>query len=420
MNSQQIHPETGELSTQDDLDREKAEYHNLVVQAYDNYHFGFTTGNSRESFSQVTIQVTDVNDNAPVILSDLDESNDCVIVNEFHDLAESIHTVRAEDADDPNEGNGQVSFWIRSGDELGLFRIQNLDGSSAKIFAKKSLQGFYGNYSLLIEASDGGTPALKDTMKLNVCVQDFNNNAPKIVYPPSNFTIRVFENATVGTELTVIRATDDDIGLNGEIRYGIKDAKFDDGTFAIDPVTGQVTLAKTLDRERQKIHQLRVEATDLGRPTALKSDLDLTVFVRNVNDHKPKFAMDGFLCNFTEAKAPGLERIQLPKTIDHDDVGEDEEASEVCYFIVDGNEFGIFDLQPERHRLSLNKMIDRELTPEFNLTIRATEECHASTSALERTSFDPDDDTLLMVKVTVVDIDDNAPQFSRYHQFFST
>lgn len=38
--------------------------------------------------------------------------------------------------------------------------------------------------------------------------------------------------------------------------------------------------------------QLRVEAFDLGQPTSLSSDLDLTVFVTDVNDYAPEFTED--------------------------------------------------------------------------------------------------------------------------------
>jgi cadherin 23 len=45
---------------------------------------------------------------------------------------------------------------------------------------------------------------------------------------------------------------------------------------------------------------LRVEAYDLGIPTPLQSDLDLTIYVKNVNDHEPQFMVDDFHANFTE------------------------------------------------------------------------------------------------------------------------
>ena len=35
-----IHPDTGELTVQENLDREEQASYNLIVQAYDNYQFG--------------------------------------------------------------------------------------------------------------------------------------------------------------------------------------------------------------------------------------------------------------------------------------------------------------------------------------------------------------------------------------------
>ena len=39
----QIHPDTGELTVQEELDREEQATYNLIVQAYDNYQFGMNT-----------------------------------------------------------------------------------------------------------------------------------------------------------------------------------------------------------------------------------------------------------------------------------------------------------------------------------------------------------------------------------------
>lgn len=48
-----IHPDTGELTVSETLDREEQDRFNLIVQAYDNYQFGFTLGESRHTFCQV-------------------------------------------------------------------------------------------------------------------------------------------------------------------------------------------------------------------------------------------------------------------------------------------------------------------------------------------------------------------------------
>ena len=125
--------------------------------------------------------------------------------------------------------------------------------------------------------------------------------------------------------------------------------------------------------------------------------------------------MDEFVCNFTEHKSFGQERAVLPETTDQDDFARDESESkaEVCYFIVDGNEFNTFELIPDKHELLLNKVVDREVQEEYLLTVKATEECHLHPDELERTRFDPNDDTLLQVRVRILDIDDNPPIFTK-------
>ena len=56
------------------------------------------------------------------------------------------------------------------------------------------------------------------------------------------------------------------IGSNGRVRYSIRRDPLDNyKTFAIDPESGLITLQRPLDRERQKIYELRVEATDEGQ-----------------------------------------------------------------------------------------------------------------------------------------------------------
>jgi hypothetical protein len=48
-----------------------------------------------------------------------------------------------------------------------------------------------------------------------------------------------------------------------------------------------------------RYNQLRIEARDMGIPTYLSSDLDLSVYVKNVDDMKPKFSPNKQTLNFT-------------------------------------------------------------------------------------------------------------------------
>lgn len=48
-----IHPETGALTVSDLIDWEDKQNYVLVIEAWDNYQFGYTAGESRNAFKQI-------------------------------------------------------------------------------------------------------------------------------------------------------------------------------------------------------------------------------------------------------------------------------------------------------------------------------------------------------------------------------
>jgi hypothetical protein len=78
-----------------------------------------------------------------------------------------------------------VSQWYLS----GLFAISSLDHTSARITAALPLRALYGNYSLVIRASDLGSPPNSAVDTVKICVTDFNDHPPRFVSPPANLTI---------------------------------------------------------------------------------------------------------------------------------------------------------------------------------------------------------------------------------------
>lgn len=80
----------------------------------------------------------------------------------------------------------------------GLFRLDRIDDSTAEIKVVRPLRGKFGNYTLHIEARDLGIPSNKDNGILEICVTDYNDNAPFFVSPQHNTTIRVPEVRVLG------------------------------------------------------------------------------------------------------------------------------------------------------------------------------------------------------------------------------
>ena len=119
------------------MDRETQDKYVLIIEAYDNYHFGFTTGDSRHSFAQVIVSITDVNDQVPVFENEDISPHNCAIINEFHDIDEPILTVRATDADDPRTPNGVIKFKIKAGNKLDLFKMD----PNGRLLPNRTLKG---------------------------------------------------------------------------------------------------------------------------------------------------------------------------------------------------------------------------------------------------------------------------------------
>ncbi|CAL8106930.1 unnamed protein product [Orchesella dallaii] len=411
-----VDPETGKISVAEPLDREEQASYALVIQAFDNFRYGYATGESRNAFKQITVNILDTNDQAPKFLED-DSSRDpnsCNSVTEFHE--DVIMTIRARDGDDESTSNGWISFKIKSGNELGLFKLEQ-GKNIAKLVPARSLKGFYGNYSLTIDAMDGGNPPNVATKEFKICILDFNDQKPVFISPSQNYTIRVPENATVGSTILQVRAVDSDIGNNGVVRYKFRQ-EFSRHweAFNIDSTTGVLTLAQPLDREKQKIYHLRIEAYDLGIPTPLSSELDLTILVKNIDDYKPAFTVSEFVTQLTENAPPEKERIQLPATEDRDDEDEEEKkTSQVCYFILpklsSNNSLKYFLLEPVTHILLAKVKLDREKQSNHTLMVFATEDCLVDLTKINVANIEPS--SLLKVVVRVLDVNDNSPRFTK-------
>lgn len=67
---------------------------------------------------------------------------------------------------------------------------------------------------------------------------------------------------TIGSSVISVKAIDDDVGQNAEVRYRLKqDLMGDWKTFSVDEITGMITLKKSLNKELQKIYQVTINAT---------------------------------------------------------------------------------------------------------------------------------------------------------------
>uniref|UniRef100_UPI00358DE9BE protocadherin-16 n=1 Tax=Myxine glutinosa TaxID=7769 RepID=UPI00358DE9BE len=239
---------------------------------------------------------------------------------------------------------------------------------------------------------DGGGVAksrtVETTVSVVISVDDKNDNKPEFL---PHGQISVSEGAPAGWLLARLAATDADIGDNATIHYALVSGN-EEGTFDLDPDTGQLLLSGVLDRESNPAYDLVVEARD-GGPFALISRITLSITILDVNEppHVPRGSQSGTV---SENQPPGQRVMQLLAT--DTDLGRN---SELRYSIPGGSGHGCFAVDPLSGELRTTRPLDREEQPTFNVTVLVTDGGLPPLSAV------------VLVGVTVTDENDNIPEF---------
>ncbi|XP_048884513.1 protocadherin alpha-2-like isoform X5 [Brienomyrus brachyistius] len=271
------------LETERPLDRESASQYNVTIIATDE------GSPSLSSTSVITVQVSDVNDNAPQFSkSELD-----VYLKENSPVGSLIQTVTAFDAD-ANE-NAQVTYSLMDGNSKGapvstMININSLTGSiySLQAFNYEEVKTF----QFRVLASDSGVPPLSSTVTINVFILDVNDNSPGILPPYSDqgsvHTESIPYAAEAGYFVAKIRAVDADSGYNALISFHIAEPK---GTslFRIGTSTGEIRTKRRMSDNDLRTHPLVILVSDSGDPSHSSTVSIDVVVVENNGDIKTQF-----------------------------------------------------------------------------------------------------------------------------------
>ena len=79
--------------------------------------------------------------------------------------------------------------------------------------------------------------------------QDVNDHSP--TFTKSSYEVRLYENITIGSEVVLVRATDEDSGENKVIEYSFASSVGVEH-FYIDINSGRITLKSPIDRDPPK------------------------------------------------------------------------------------------------------------------------------------------------------------------------
>ena len=247
-----IHSKTSQLQTDAALDYETKTSYTVTIIASD--------GKGGSASINVTVNVTNVNDNAPVF-TDGSSATRSVVENTASDA--NIGTpVAATDTD------GDIVTYSLSGTDVSSFSI---DGSTGQLKTSAALDyETKTTYTVTITAADGNGRVTSITVTVNVT--NANDNAP-VFTDGDSVTRSIAENTESGTNIgTPVAATDAD---GDTLTYSLGGT--DKDSFSINSETGQLQTKAALNYEKKPSYTITITAADgKGSSTSITVTVNLT------------------------------------------------------------------------------------------------------------------------------------------------
>uniref|UniRef100_A0A8C2D560 Cadherin domain-containing protein n=1 Tax=Cyprinus carpio TaxID=7962 RepID=A0A8C2D560_CYPCA len=229
------------------------------------------------------------------------------------------------------------------------------------------------NYTLIGTAWYANKTIAEDNIKINIVVEDQNDNPPVFIKPEQS---SVYEGSPVGTFVTQVVAKDADEPntLHTKIAYSLIKQEPNDGKlfFAVDKDNGNISVNNpTLDREVfvTSYTDICASADMYGSPEGNSATATVFIDILDVNDNIPTLEKDEFSASVDENEAP-VEVLRI-QALDNDEEKTDNWLAE--FEIVSGNEDGLFSIEtdPKTNRgvLYLNQPVDFESASDMNLNL---------------------------------------------------
>ncbi|XP_073202211.1 protocadherin-17 isoform X4 [Lepidochelys kempii] len=377
-----------ELVIQKPLDREEQSHHTLVLTALDG------GDPPRSGTVQLNVRLIDSNDNSPVF----EAASYVVELPENAPLGTAVIDLNATDADEGTNGEVLYSFSGYAPERVrDLFSI---DPQSGLIRVKSNLD--YEESGLIeidVQARDLGPNPIPAHCKVTVRLIDRNDNAPAIGF----VSVRqgaLSEAAPPGTVIALVRVTDRDSGKNGQLQCRVLGGGGAGAVpFALEENSDNfytVVTDRPLDREAQDEYNVTILARDGGSPP-LNSTKSFSVRILDENDNPPRFSKSLYVLQVPENNIPGE---YLGSVLAQDpDLGQN---GTVSYSILPGHvgDVSIYtyvSVNPTNGAIYALRSFNYEQTKHFEFRV------------LAKDSGSPHRESNATVRVTVLDVNDNAP-----------
>ncbi|XP_003384857.1 PREDICTED: protocadherin Fat 4-like [Amphimedon queenslandica] len=262
-----INPLTGVVSLATSLDYEETVSYGLVVKAVDE--------SNRESSTFLLVTVINVNDESPLV-----SPTAYMTVEQNRPIGYPIGTISCSDSD-----SIEIMYAFASTYTAGTFNISD----NGIVHVSGALDDT-PVHVIPVLCYDVAEP--DDTSKGILTIETVFVNLYNPTFEFSSYQTSLPENTPLQSPVTTVRATDDDIGTNGEITYSIVGGN--PNKFYIDSQSGVISVLTSLDRESVDSYSITIQATDGGisgnATNSNSANTTLNVTVLDINDNAPRLS----------------------------------------------------------------------------------------------------------------------------------
>ncbi|XP_037398909.1 protocadherin gamma-A4-like isoform X15 [Pygocentrus nattereri] len=358
---------TGEVKVIGQVDYEEESTYELRVQAKD--------GAGLASYSNLHIDITDVNDNAPIIV--IKSLNSPIAEDTLPDTEVGI--INVQDRDSGN--NRQVHCSLQQNVPFKL--VPSIKNYYSLVTTGELDRELVSDYNITITATDEGSPPLSSSKTVNLSVADVNDNPP--VFEEQVYSAHVKENNKPGSSVCTVAATDPDWRQNGTVVYSLLPSDVRGAPVSsfvsINGDTGVIHAVRSFDYEQFKSFKVLVLARDNGSPP-LSSNVTVNVFISDENDNSPQILYpspegNSFMTEMVPKAAQSGSLVSKVIAVDSDS----GQNAWLSYHIVKATDPGLFTIGEHSGEIRTQRDISASDSTKQNLIVSVKDNGQPSLSA---------------------------------------
>ncbi|GMR42912.1 hypothetical protein PMAYCL1PPCAC_13107, partial [Pristionchus mayeri] len=278
----------------------------------------------------ITLQIRDVNDNAPVWAA----PSVTIHLNRSRDDAVDLSATDADAGD-----NARISYSIEGSNAV----IIDPESGRVRLADKGCTPSPFISFSVV--ARDHGRPSLSSTLTVRAEIAAAASSV-RCALPLYETTVR--EDLQHGSCILEVSTWSED-GWCGsspsKVRFALKGDG--EGLFSVDQKSGQICIKKALDFERARLHELSVDLLDDDVSSPPSDSCRVSVRVEDINDNAPLFSPLLYKMNLRESESQPASPLLRVSATDLDEGA----FGEVRYKLVSTSE-GLFHLNSTTGELS--------------------------------------------------------------------